>query len=146
MSVLRKVKNAYIGMMGFRTPQHLLVIESDDWGSIRMPSRETFERLQRLGDHPEKDAFLSHDCLETEEDLEKLFSTLRSVKDAKGNPAVLTANFAMANPVFEQIDYARGKYVFEVFHETYARSENRRNNLDLIKAACVEGVFRPQLH
>ena len=96
-SFLRKLKQKYIAMRGFHTGEQLLVIESDDWGSIRMPSRETYLKLQESGDNPEADAFLSNDSLETEQELENLFATLRSVKDSAGKPAIITANFAISD-------------------------------------------------
>ena len=133
-------------MRGFHTKERLLVIESDDWGSIRMPSYETFLRLQAKGDKPERDAFLSNDCLETEAELENLFSVLRSVTDSVGNPAVITANFAMANPDFDSIDYMNGHYCYEPFYKTYCKYETRKNNLALIKRAHNEKIFVPQLH
>ena len=145
-SILRNLKKKYIAMRGFHTKEHLLVIESDDWGSIRMPSYETFVRLQKMGDNPEKDAFLSCDCLETEDELNDLFSVLRAVKDSVGNPAVITANFAMANPDFDSIDYVNGRYFYEPFYKTYEKHEKRKNNLSLIKRAYNEKIFVPQLH
>ena len=102
--LLTNLKDEYIALRGFHTNRHLVVIESDDWGSIRMPSRDAFEKLQRMGDHPEQDAFLSNDSLESEYDLDKLYQVLNSVHDKNGRPAVVTANFAMANPDFDKID------------------------------------------
>lgn len=145
-ALVRKAKNAYISTFGFHTDEHLLVIESDDWGSIRTPSRETFLKLQAEGDHPEKDAFLRSDCLESQEDLDSLFALLRSVRDGRDHPAVVTANFAMANPDFDRIDYEKGIYHNESFLETYKRYGHRENNLQMIKDAYKEGSFVPQLH
>ena len=144
--LVRKAKNAYISALGFHTDEHLLVIESDDWGSIRTPSRETFLKLQADGDCPEKDAFLRSDCLESAEDLETLFALLRSIRDSRGNSAVITANFAMANPDFDKIDPEKGIYHNESFLETYQRYGHRENNLQMIRDAYQEGIFVPQLH
>ena len=60
--ILTKLKNLYINKMGFHTERKIVVFESDDWGSIRMPSKEVFNHLMDLGDNPSKDAFLSNDC------------------------------------------------------------------------------------
>ena len=59
--LLTDLKDKYIALRGFHTNRRLIVIESDDWGSIRMPSRDVFAKLQRMGDHPERDGFLSND-------------------------------------------------------------------------------------
>lgn len=82
--LLSDLKRRYVSIRGYHTSRRLIVIESDDWGSIRMPSRAVFEKLQRLGDTPERDAFLSNDCLESRQDLESLFQVLRSVRDKGG--------------------------------------------------------------
>ena len=112
-TILTELKNKYIASKGFHTDRHLLIIESDDWGSIRMPSIQTFNKLQEYGDHPEKDGFLSNDSLETEKDIIALYDVLTSICDKNGNHAVVTANFVMANPNFEKIDISARKYAYE---------------------------------
>ena len=65
MSVfLTRLKETYIKMRGFHTKRKLVVFESDDWGSIRMPSKFVLENLKALGDAPEQDPFLRNDSLE----------------------------------------------------------------------------------
>lgn len=145
-SLLTKLKDRYIAIRGFHTNRKLVVIESDDWGSIRMPSAQIFKKLQKANDHPEKDGFLSNDCLENTKDLENLFQALSSVRDFRGNPAVITANFAMANPDFEKIDYRAGQYAFEPFFKTYEQYYPEENVLDTVKQGIGQGVFFPQLH
>ena len=144
--ILTKAKNEYVNFRGFHTKRHFVVIESDDWGSIRMPSKDTFVKLQKEGDFPQSDAFLSNDCLESEKDLNALFDVLSSVRDSKGRPAVMTANFAMANPDFDKIDYENGKYFYEPFYTTYDRYYPNNNILSLIKSGIQEKCFYPQLH
>ena len=41
-NLLRNLSN----LPGWRTRRHIVVIESDDWGSIRMASHESFRRLR----------------------------------------------------------------------------------------------------
>lgn len=144
--LLTKLKDAYIALRGFHTKRHLVIIESDDWGSIRMPSRDVLENLKKLGDKPENDAFLSNDCLENESDLKALFEVLSSVKDSRGNPAVITANFATANPSFDEIDIESGTYSFEPFYKTYDKYYSNNNVLKTIKDGIENKVFIPQLH
>ena len=145
-AILTKLKNTYINLRGYHTDRKFIVIESDDWGSIRMPSRETFDRLKALGDHPDKDPFLSNDCLECEEDLVALFDVLDSVTDHKGNHPIVTANFAMANPDFDKIDYNNGIYAYEPFYLTYDRYYGENNILEKIKEGYARGLILPQLH
>lgn len=144
--VLTKAKKIYTDLRGFHTDRHIVVIESDDWGSIRMPSQDTFLELQSLGDHPENDAFLTHDCLENDADLNALFEVLTSVKDSKGSPAVMTANFATANPDFARIDFENGIYAYEPFYETYDRYYPGNDILGTIRNGMDSGCFHPQLH
>lgn len=145
-SILTKAKDVYIAARGFHTKRRLVVIESDDWGSIRMPSKQTFDRLLSVGDNPQDDAFLSNDCLESQDDLSALYETLCSVKDSKGNPAVLTANFATANPDFDKIDYKKGVYAYEPFFETYNRYYSDNIIMEYIKHGQQLRCFMPQLH
>ncbi len=144
--ILSKLKNLYLSSKGFKTKRRLVVIESDDWGSIRMPSKEVFNALKESGDTPQKDAFLSNDCLETSKELNDLYEVLSSVKDALGNPAVITANFAMANPNFDKIDYINGEYYNEPFYQTYKRYYPNEDVLGTVKEGIKKGVFAPQLH
>ncbi len=144
--LLTQLKNQYVALRGFHTNRHLIIIESDDWGSIRMPSHDTFVRLQKLGDHPENDGFLANDCLESEYDLNELFKALRSVKDKKGHPAVITANFAMANPDFDEIDIDSGCYRCENIIDTYNRYYPKSDVFGCVKRGIAQKVFLPQLH
>ena len=143
--IKRAIKNYYLSK-GFHTNEKYLIIESDDWGSIRMPSKSVFLKLQELGDCPEKDAFLSNDCLESQKDLDNLFAVLNSVRDSCGNPAILTANFAMANPDFDNIDYNNGIYKYEPFYKTYDRYYGKNDILITIKNSIDKKLICPQLH
>ena len=145
-SFLTKCKDLYIAWRGFHTNRHLVIIESDDWGSIRMPSAEIFHKLQKSGDHPENDAFLRNDCLESAADLTALFAVLASIKDKNGSPAVVTANFAMANPDFDKIDPINGTYFFEPFTDTYQRYYPEQDVFSCVQDGIKSSCFVPQLH
>lgn len=145
-SLLTKCKNQYVAWRGFHTERHLVVIESDDWGSIRMPSAEVYRKLQKAGDHPENDAFLRNDCLENVADLTALFEVLTSVKDKNGSPSVMTANFAMANPDFDKIDPINDAYFFEPFTDTYKRYYPDQNVFSCVQDGIKSSCFVPQLH
>ena len=89
---------------GWRTERKIVVIESDDWGSIRMPSRKVFEELKKDGYRVDNDPFMKYDNLASEDDLSGFFEVLTSVKDSKGRPAIITANTIVANPDFARIE------------------------------------------
>ena len=43
-----RLSNIIYNIPGWRTKRHIVVIESDDWGAIRMPSRQVFDFLHRF--------------------------------------------------------------------------------------------------
>ena len=134
-------------MFGWRTKRHLVVIESDDWGTIRMPSRDVYEEFMRKGIRVDRDPYCRYDNLATKHDLENLFEVLQSVKDKNGNPAVITANTLSANPVFDKIKESEfTQYYFEPFTETLKRDAAHADAFDIWKEGMAAGVFRPQSH
>jgi hypothetical protein len=87
---------------GWRTKRPILVIESDDWGAEHIPGPEAIEQMKKTGLFS-GDSHGMYDGLETADDVDKLCNILSSHKDGDGNPAVITANFIMANPDFSAI-------------------------------------------
>lgn len=132
---------------GWRTRRHIIVIESDDWGSIRMPSKEEYNQLLRDGFSVDKDLFSRYDSLERGDDLMALFEVLHSVKDINGNPAIITADSVVANPDFDKIK-ANGfaLYYYELTTDTYKHQPGCENSYELIKQGMAEKVWHPQLH
>ena len=130
---------------GWKTDRKIVVIESDDWGSIRMPSKEVFNTLLKKGISVDKCAFNKFDSLASKDDMELLFSLLLKYRDKNNNPAVITANSVIANPDFvkiKQSDYT--EYHYELFTETLKRKTD--NNFDLWKDGINNKVFYPQFH
>jgi len=144
---LRGIKANYINSNGFHTNRKIVVIESDDWGSIRMPSREIYEKLLEMGDPCDKDAFLKNDSLEGEYDLSCLFEVLGKYKDKNGRHPCITANFAVANPDFKKISTEDSNYSYLPFTKTY--DEYYGSNVSimkLIREGYSNHLFVPQLH
>jgi hypothetical protein len=147
MALQKTIRRHLVNMRGMRSTRKLVVIESDDWGSIRMPSREVFESLQAEGFHPETDPYMKYDSLESDEDLQQLFQVLSGVKDSRGRGAVITANAVMANPDFDRIrEGGFREYHYEPFTTTLQRYEGRGNVYRLWKQGLQEGIFIPQFH
>ena len=70
---------ALINHKGKRIQEKVIVIESDDWGSIRTASIESHNRLIKKG-YPESESpFNRFDCLESNTDLEALLEVLSAV-------------------------------------------------------------------
>lgn len=147
LSFKEKLAKNYINARGWRTNQKYLIIESDDWGTIRMPSKEVYEILLNNNVEVDKFSFDKHDSLESSEDLSCLFDVLESVKDSKGKPAVLTAYHVMANPNFEAIEAKDKKeYIYETILDTYARNPHTAQSFEWIKQGINRGIYMPQFH
>ena len=137
----------YHNRLGWRSNRKIVVIESDDWGSIRMPSLKVFRELKNLNIDVSSDEFTSYDSLASYSDLEILFETLNKHKDSENNPAVITANTIVANPNFEKIkESGYRNYFYENFTETLKRYSQHTSSFELWKQGMSEGVFHPQLH
>lgn len=137
---------ADINRKGKSVKEKLIIIESDDWGAIRTPSRETLDYFGQKG-FDIANSIYKNDALASQDDLEKLFEVLAKYKGGDGKPAVITANAIMANPDFEKIkanDYQ--EYFWEPFTETFKRYPKHQNNLALWKQGMGDKVFRPQYH
>lgn len=148
---IKKTKRSFIrhmiNMPGWKTDRKLVVFESDDWGSIRMPSKEVYKNLLKFGDKVDSDPFTRYDSLACEEDVSLLIDILIKYKDYKGNYPVMTANFAVANPDFDKIqtsDYS--KFYYEPFTETLKKYPEHKRSFELLQHGTKQNVFLPQLH
>lgn len=117
---IKLFKNHLINIPGKHTRKKLLAIESDDWGAIRMPSKETYELLKEEGYKPNNDPYMKYDCLASPDDFNALFDVLNSVEDQRSNPAIITANCVMGNPDFKKIKASEFKtYYWKNLKETW---------------------------
>jgi len=132
---------------GFRTNRRIVVIESDDWGSIRMPSIWAQENLKKNGVTFDESPFLKFDSLESSKDIKLLINMLYGIRDKNDNPAKITMNFIMTNPNFKKIlDTDFLEYHYEPFYHTYNRYDETSNTLNTIFDGMRFGVFQPQFH
>ena len=132
---------------GWRTKRHIVVIESDDWGSIRMSSLESFEKLKDAGIPVDNNHYNVNDALESNEDLERLFETLQKFKDSTGRHPVMTGVNVVANPDFKAIAANDFKeYVYEPYTKTCERYPNHDRVYELWKKGIAERLFVPILH
>lgn len=132
---------------GWRTKRHIVVIESDDWGSIRMPSKEVYEQLLKAGIRVDQCYYCSNDSIASEEDLSFLFDVLNKFKDIHGNPVVFTANALVGNPDFEKIKESGFEhYFYKRITESIPEIKGCEHALDLWKEGNENGCFRIQSH
>jgi len=147
MGFVNVIKQNLINIPGWRTNRKIVVIESDDWGSIRMPSKEILSKLEKKGYIPKNDKYNRFDSLASGDDLTNLFEVLDSVKDKNNNPAILTANTIVANPDFKKIEDSGFKeYYYELFTDTLKNYPEHSNSFSLWKKGIEESVFYPQFH
>jgi hypothetical protein len=131
---------------GWHTARKILVIECDDWGGIRIPSKEVYEKLLKAGLPMIKGNF-RFDTLATTEDLEMLFDVLESVKDKNGHGAVMSPVTNTANPDFEKIKQSDfTEYHYEKFTDTLLRYGRGTGVIERWKKGIQAGIFVPELH
>ena len=134
----------------WKTKRRIVVFESDDWGTLRMPSTESFKRLEKEGINlrfSDAGGYNLNDNLATGQDLEGLFEVLSSVKDSRGKHAVFTPVSIVGNPDFSKIkESGFNEYFYEPFIETLKRTPGCENSFQLWKEGIEKNLFVPQMH
>ncbi len=147
MNIKQTITHNLYNIPGWRTKRHIVVIESDDWGSIRMPSREVYNALLKAGIRVHKCHYCSNDSIASEDDLSLLFEVLNQHKDIHGRPAVITANAVVANPDFEKIkESGFAQYAYKKITDGMSEIKGCEHALDLWKEGNEKGFFRIQSH
>lgn len=116
-SIICRLKSVLYSRFDHKVKRKIIVIESDDWGSIRVPSRKDYDDLMAEGYAMDKRPYERYDTLETDEDIKALSAVLCKYRDFKGRHPIITLNFLSANPDFIMIkkdDY--GIYHYEDIH------------------------------
>jgi len=143
-TTLSAIKNNW---KGWRTKRKIVVLESDDWGSVRMPSKEVFNALLQEGISVNKCPFMRLDSVADANDLKYLFDTLTSIKDGSGRSLQITANTIVANPDFKKIRESNFKeYFFEDFQTSIERIYPGGRIPELWNEGIRQELFFPQLH
>ena len=57
MNIKRQITHNLLNIPGWYTKRKLVVIESDDWGAIRMPSKEIYNQFLREGIRVDNDPY-----------------------------------------------------------------------------------------
>ena len=147
LTLKQKLAKNYINARGWRTKRKILLIESDDWGAIRMPSRKTYEYFLSKNIAVDQSYFDKYDSLESAEDLDHLYEVLDGFRDINGNSAVITAFSVVANPDFEKIETdKRQAYHYELITETYKRNPHTEKSFELFLEGAKKRLLYPQFH
>ena len=140
-SILRNASN----FIGWSTDKKIIVIESDDWGAIRMSSKKALADMAVKGVVPsssDEARYLSNDGLASEDDFAHLFEVLTSHKDISGDYCKFTAVGLTANPDFKKIkaDNFRN-YHYELLPETLQRYPHHSKSFELWKEGIRNNIF-----
>jgi hypothetical protein len=150
MVLSRNIKRNLSNLPGWRTNRKIVVIESDDWGSIRMPSRLVYKKLLDAGlnlNGGDGLRYSLYDSLANSSDLGHLYQILFSFRDINNVSAVFTANSVVANPDFEKIrESGYQQYYYEPFTETLKKYFGGEATFNLWKEGICNRVFVPQFH
>ncbi len=132
---------------GWSTKRHIVVIESDDWGSVRMSSLDSFDRMLKAGMREDRNHYNTNDALESNEDLEMLMDLLFEFKDSTGRHPVFTGVNVVANPIFDKIKECGYKeYFYEPYTETCKRYPHHDRVYDLWLKGQKERLMVPIFH
>lgn len=147
-SYIRTLRKSYANFRGWSTTRKLILFESDDWGSVRIKDKNAYSALQKKGIDLSVSRYTKYDRLETEEDLDALFSILSKFIDKNGNKPVFTANYLVANPDFEKIKADNfSKYHYLNLDESYERYSGGRDAMfTMIREGIANKIFTPQFH
>ena len=134
-------------LRGWKTNRKIVVFESDDWGSIRMPCKKVKEDYEKLGYDLSKNPYCQFDTLANSEDLLSLFDLLSKFEDFKRNNPIITFNTVIGNPKFDFIKRNNFEhYEYEIFTETLERYYPNENIFQLWKEGIKSNLIKPQFH
>ncbi|MFY7666048.1 hypothetical protein [Flavobacterium sp.] len=146
MEFKKYLKSHFYNSRGYYTADPIVVIESDDWGSQRVASKQIQDELLKKG-LLKNNAYNKYDSLETAIDIENLCDVLSSIKNAAGKSPVFTANFIMENPDYDKIRANQfSKFESENFEKSYLRLESQSKTKYFIDKAVDEQLIFPQFH
>jgi len=144
---IKKGIDTYLNYRSFKTNRQLVIIESDDWGSLRTKNKKTLDKLNEISKAVKNDRYIQLDSIANAEDLSALFEVLNSVRDSRGNPACITANVCTANPDFEAIKEANfEEFHYKPFTKTLNDYSHGEDLFGLWQNGEQEKLFMPQLH
>lgn len=145
--MLNNFRKSLSNIPGWSTRRHIIVFESDDWGSVRIRSKEDYDAMLAAGINLDRNPFTMYDGLETNFDLECLFETLSKYKDSTGRCVVFTPMCIVANPDFERIKSSDYKeYYNKTLFNTCFDYSNSDKIITLWKEGANQRLFVPALH
>lgn len=149
--MLNNIKQNAKNIVGWKTKRKIIVLSVDDYGNVRLASREARKTLDKAGIKA-SGWFDYFDTLETREDLEMLYEVLTSVKDINGKNAVFTPFAVPCNINFEKLeDENYVQYQYELLPQTFAKlvaadKASYQGAWELWQEGIQKGLMVPQFH
>lgn len=146
-NIIQDLKHNLVNLPGWRTNRKIIVFESDDWGSIRLPDVSLYEAYKNRFPDYIQNPYLRYDSLASSEDLNHLFELLASFKDQNGKNPSFTFNTVVANPDFEKIKGSDFQsYYHEPFTTTLDKYSKHNGVFQIWEQAIKEKLMLPQFH
>ncbi len=138
-------------LMGWKTNRKIIVFSVDDYGNVRLDSKEAGRRMENAG-LKATSRFDIYDTLETRQDLQALYKVLASVKGKKGRHAVFTPFALPCNINFEKMEEeGYQEYRYELLPQTFKKlsasdPKSYENTWELWQEGIDKRFMRPQFH
>lgn len=142
-----KIDFLWSQLRAWKTSRQIVVIESDDWGSERMPNNEVRNTLMLNGINLDVNPHAKCDTLERLQDLEALEGILQHLYVCYQKKVKITANFITGNPDFYAIkatDFTQ--YFYEPFTDSYQKRDGHTKVIEYIHTLVQNKFMQPQLH
>ncbi len=127
-------------------PFAAVILQSDDWGYAGWTFGESAANALGYAEMGVPYSHYGFSGLETETDLENLFSALESVTDATSLPAIMQANYIVAAPDYDRITAVRGKEWYAVELPMLPPYWHRDEIVGKALEGISRGVWRPEYH
>jgi hypothetical protein len=150
MNILANLKETLAvnikNIIGWKTKRKIIVFSVDDYGNVRLHSKEARDRMFANGLKPTS-RFDVYDSLETTDDLLALYETLSSVRDKNDQPAVFTAFSTCANMDFERMRKdGYSSYYYEELPETFTKLNGYQDTWQTWQEGVQKRLLVPQFH
>lgn len=138
-------------IVGWKTNKKIIVFAVDDYGNVRVNSKEARLNMDKVGMkiYSRFDLF---DTLETRQDLEKLYNVLETVRDKNGRHPIFTTFSMTCNINFERM-YNENfqKFHYELVPQTFGKLAVQQPTSydgawDLFQEGISKGLLKPQFH
>lgn len=135
-------------IQGKKLNKKLLAFAVDDYGNVRLHSRDAREKLESAGVNL-MNRFDQFDALDTTDDYHALYETLANVKDLYGRHPIFTTYAMSCNIDFRQT-LIENRYVSQTLQDTYSElaltDEAFKGAYELLLEGIDQKFLKPQFH